>query len=234
MDYSSILADVVKHGNEVFPSEACGVVVIFKGRMKYVPCNNLLQGDAFCIDPADYARAEDMGEIVAIAHTHPAIPAEPSNADIVACDRSGLEWLIVSIPDESFTITQPKEFNIPLVGRQFYHGVLDCYSLIRDYYSQELNISLNDYIREPEWWNTTTKDLYVENFQKEGFVEVDSLQKHDIVLMQHGSDKINHGAVYLGDSIMIHHSTNRLSSRDVYGGYWRKNTRKILRHRSLL
>lgn len=233
MNFDTIIPEIMQHGKSTFPSESCGVVIVFKGRLKYIPCNNLLSGDSFCINPVDYANAEDMGEIVAIAHSHPHTDPNPSAADVVACDRSRLPWIIVSIPNEQFTINEPKEFNVPLVGRPFYHGILDCYSLIKDYYKKELAIDLNDYVREPEWWNTD-KDLYVENFSKEGFVVVDDLQKHDVILMQNGSDKINHGAVYLGDCIILHHSTNRLSSRDVYGGYWRKNTRRILRHRSLL
>jgi len=42
----------------------------------------------------------------------------------------------------------------------------------------------------------------------------------------------NHAGVYLGDGIMLHHLYGRLSSRDVYGGYWREVTRLTLRHES--
>lgn len=233
MDFSEVLPSIFEHGNSTAPYECCGVVLVFKGRLKYKPCRNLLQGDLFCINPEDYAKAEDMGEIVAIAHSHPNYPAVPSEADTVSCNRSGLPWIIVSLLDSTSTIVYPEKFNIPLIGRQFLHGVLDCYSLIRDYYSTELNIDLNDYLREPNWWDKG-QDLYLENFKKEGFTEVTSLQKHDIILIQNGSDKVNHGAIYIGDNIILHHSTNRLSSRDVYGGYWRKNTRCIIRHKSLL
>lgn len=39
----------------------------------------------------------------------------------------------------------------------------------------------------------------------------------------------NHAAVYLGDGLMLHHMYGRLSSRDVYGGYWREVTRLVVR-----
>lgn len=233
MDFSEVLPSIFEHAVNTAPYECCGVVLIFKGRLKYQPCRNLLQGDLFCISPEDYAKAEDMGEVVAIAHSHPNYPATPSEADVVSCNRSGLPWIIVSLLDNTSTVVYPEKFNVPLVGRQFFHGVLDCYSLIRDYYSTELNIILNDYLREPNWWDLG-QDLYLENFKKEGFIVVNDIKKHDIILIQNGSDKVNHGAIYLGDSIILHHSTNRLSSRDVYGGYWRKNTRCIIRHKSLL
>ena len=36
----------------------------------------------------------------------------------------------------------------------------------------------------------------------------------------------------LGDGLILHHLQGRLSSRDVYGGYWQKITTHILRHRT--
>lgn len=233
MNFSTVIPEVINHAYETTPHECCGVVIVFKGKYKYIPCRNLLQGDVFCIDPEDYANAEDLGEIVAIAHSHPNGNTEPSSADIISCNRSQLPWIIVTLPQNSFSVIYPKEFNTPLIGRPFYHGVLDCYSLIRDYYREILKIELSDYLREPNWWDKG-QDLYLDNFKKEGFVEVQDLRPHDIILMQNGSSKVNHGAIYIGDNLILHHSSNRLSSRDVYGGYWRKNTRCIIRHETLL
>ena len=52
--------------------------------------------------------------------------------------------------------------------------------------------------------------------------------------MQVGSPVINHAAIYIGDGMIIQHCAGRLSSRDVYGGGWRRATRKALRHKSLI
>jgi cell wall-associated NlpC family hydrolase len=51
-------------------------------------------------------------------------------------------------------------------------------------------------------------------------------------LMQLSSSLPNHAAIYLGDQMILHHSQGRLSSRDVYGGYYWKNTALVLRHES--
>jgi cell wall-associated NlpC family hydrolase len=48
--------------------------------------------------------------------------------------------------------------------------------------------------------------------------------------MQVASPVPNHAAVYLGDGLILHHLQGRLSSRDVYGGYWQKVTTHALRH----
>lgn len=233
MDLSSIVPEVLEHAESTYPNECCGLAVIFKGKLKYIKCTNLLSGDTFCIDPSEYAQAEDLGEVVGVCHSHVNSSPSPSEPDIISCNSSGVPWLIVNYPYTNYVQIEPTDYRLPLVGRPFFHGVLDCYSLIRDYYKEVLNIELNDYPREPEWWLSEKYDLYEDNFRLEGFEVVSDLKEHDIILMQHGSNKINHGAVYLGDNIMLHHSTNRLSSRDVYGGYWRKNTRYIIRHRLL-
>jgi cell wall-associated NlpC family hydrolase len=72
----------------------------------------------------------------------------------------------------------------------------------------------------------------MENFAQAGFSPVDAsdLQTGDCFLMQVASSVPNHAAVYLGDGLILHHLQGRLSSRDVYGGYWQKVTTHILRY----
>lgn len=227
-----VQADFTGHAEREFPREACGLVVIQKGRQVYKPCRNLAVGtDQFVIDPEDYANADQSGEIVAVVHSHPNMSPEPSQADLVSCEASGLPWFILSHPVGTWSETFPKGYKAPLVGRQWSHGVLDCYSIIRDWYAIERGILLPDFQRHDEWW-LKGENLYEENFDKAGFYEIssDDLRTGDVILMQVGSPVSNHGAIYLGDGLILHHVQNRLSTRDVYGGYWLKNTTKYLRY----
>jgi cell wall-associated NlpC family hydrolase len=75
-------------------------------------------------------------------------------------------------------------------------------------------------------------NLYLDNFGSAGFHTTDlaDLQVGDVLLMQVASPVPNHAAVYLGDGLILHHLQGRLSSRDVYGGYWHKVTTHALRH----
>lgn len=203
--------------------------------VEYRPCRNLAaDSDHFILDPVDYAAAEEHGTVIAIVHSHINESPEPSQADRVACEKSGLPWAIVGYPSGAVNYLRPCGYRLPLVGRVFQHGVVDCLSLIQDYYRWELGIEMPDYHRDDQWW-LKGGNMYLDLYRECGFTQVadGSLKTHDVLLMQVAAPVPNHGAVYLGDNIILHHLAGRMSSRDVYGGYWRKCTVATLRHTRL-
>jgi proteasome lid subunit RPN8/RPN11 len=228
-----ILDAIRAHAAESSPRECCGVVIVERGRVRYVPCRNrAAKAEHFLLSEDDYADAEDRGHVMAVVHSHPYLPPTPSQADMVGCEKSGLPWLIVNHPLGHWHYFEPTGYVAPLIGREFVHGVLDCYSLCRDYYAT-IGLNLSDYERDMDWW-LNGGDLYRKYFAAEGFVEVfDEPRQHDAFLMQLGSPVPNHAAVYIGDGLILHHVMHRLSSRDVYGGMWRRATCTHLRHRTL-
>jgi proteasome lid subunit RPN8/RPN11 len=238
IDLPDSVADAIRlHAASAFPKESCGVLLVQKGKLQYCPCANLAcAADVhFILSPDDLAKCEELGDVVAVVHSHPNTPPDPSIADRVGCEASGLPWLIVNWPTGVIRQFEPTGYEAPLIGRTFHHGVLDCYSLIRDHYQRELGIALPDFERESHWW-LKGQNLYVECFPTAGFAEfdLDDLQPHDVLLMQVGSPVINHAAIYLGNNQILQHCANRLSSRDVFGGGWRRATRKKLRHQDLI
>lgn len=233
----SIKQEVILHAKEEYPGECCGLAVVVKGRLRYFPCQNVNPGGQFAISTKDYADAAEEGEIIGVCHSHVSESPTPSQSDLIGIEKTKLPWLIVNPDTETFTVTYPCGFKLPLLGRKFEHGTVDCLSLIRDYYA-DLNIFMPDYERTNDWW-LHGGDLYREHFSECGFIKIGGseftdIKKHDVIIMQVGSPVPNHGAIYLGDNQIMQHCQDRLSSRDVYGGYWRKVTNMVLRHRQLL
>lgn len=225
----SALSDIKHHALECYPRESCGVIIVKKGKEKYIPCKNLAPMNDFLIDPIDYANAEDEGAIIKIVHSHPNQSPLPSDADKIGCEKSGLPWLIISVPNMQVHEFAPSGYKTPLIGRSFKHGALDCYTFIRDYYDQTLNIQLPDFVRADNWWQGG-ENLYLEGYESAGFVRVDDMQEHDVLLMQVASPVPNHGAIYVGSGKIQHHQVGRLSSTDIYGGWYRKIHTITLRH----
>lgn len=231
------------HALEAYPREACGVIVVRRGRERYVPCQNLaaMPDEHFVLSPRDLAAAEDQGEVTAIVHSHPDMPARPSEADRVGCERSELPWVIVSVmPGVSgpavvdTQVIEPSGYEAPLVGRTWAHGVLDCWALCRDWYARERGVLLPDPPRADGWWDDGASDLYGDaSMAAAGFRKVDlaGIAPGDLILMQIRSKNLvpNHAAIYIGDGHILHHMHGRLSSRDVYGGYWQEVTRSVWR-----
>jgi len=225
----------IAHAKEEAPRESVGLVHIVKGRERYFPCNNQAEtpDEHFVLDPDDYIAAAEKGQITCVIHSHPTTSHNPSPADRVACEKSGLPWFVIQPNTNLWGYCEPEGYELPYVGRPFFHGVIDCYSLVRDFYKKEFGVQLNDYHRRDQWWYKG-ENMYMDNFKKEGFrvIPLEEVKRGDLFLMKLEADVCNHAGIYLGDMIVLHHVQGRLSSRDVYGGYYQKVTDVCLRHES--
>ena len=231
----SLQAEILAYAKACDPKEMCGLIHVVKGRKRFYACNNIAAtpDEHFVMNPADYAAAEDLGEIVAVVHSHPTTRPVPSAADQISCNNTGIPWVIVNPKTEEWGGCEPTVFDLPYVGREFAFGVVDCYSLCRDWYKREMGLELDDFPRRDRFWERG-ENLYLNSYSSQGFrrIPFEDLAYGDAILMQLGSELPNHAALYLGDQQILHHVQGRLSSRDVYGGYYVKNTAMVLRHES--
>jgi proteasome lid subunit RPN8/RPN11 len=234
-------AAIIEHAGQEQPREACGLIARTGGVVQYLTSQNMAaKGDQFMLDPDMMVMAEEANyELLAVVHSHPNASANPSMADRLNCEKSGLPWVIVGWPSGVFKTIEPEGWTAPYKGREFHHGVLDCYTLVQDWYRRELHIDLPDYERDDGWWESRadhpTQDLYMQQFSDAGFVRVfGEPQRHDGILMQVRADVANHAAVYTGDGVMLHHLHGRLSEETLYGGYWQRHTLALVRHISRL
>lgn len=228
-----------EHCIKSYPKESCGIIV--SGKLIICENKSRTPEQDFAISTEDYAEHLIAGTLEGVLHSHIVTkatdyrfdPRAPSEPDMCSQARLDLPFGISATNGED--CTEILWFGIPqtapLEGREFIHGVQDCYSIIRDYYKEVLGISLKDYPRTLNWWDEG-KDLYSENFAKEGFIEVplESAALHDVVLMQVASPVINHGAVICGENEILHHLFHRLSGKDSLSK-WHRQIVKVIRHK---
>ncbi|OEH69152.1 MAG: phage tail protein [Psychrobacter sp. B29-1] len=241
----SIKKAIIAHAIADYPREACGVIV---GK-EYIPCTNIAADNAqFEICPIDLVGVSKEGAIRAYVHSHPDGSCQPSMPDRVQMNLHDKPWVITNGIDVE--LHKPDGYQAPLLGREYHHGLMDCYTLVKDYYQRELGITLGEYQRDDIWWESAdSKPLYLDNFRAEGFVEVDTIQKHDLILCRLGrTEHVNHALVFIGDGklksertddvigdcLVLHHPYNRESLREIYGEQWQRRAAVIIRHKSLI
>jgi proteasome lid subunit RPN8/RPN11 len=212
-----------KHVLSVYPNEAVGVLI----NGKFHPCVNTspIPGQTFRVAAEELGALEVWhGPLQAMLHSHPVIsssppkwdPRWPSTRDMDDWLKGSIPWGIVSTEGEN--VSDPvwlDEANPePLLGREFIHGINDCYSIIRDWFKEQ-GVLLPNYARGMEWWNRGL-DLYWQNFKDAGFsvIKREEVQVGDVALMQVRSPVVNHAAIVTGNNEILHHLFHRLSCND--------------------
>lgn len=100
-----ILEQVIDHAKSSHPVEGCGLLVGRQNAERFIPVKNSLEsGKEFEMDPAELiAVLRDLrqtGErLIAIYHSHPQGPAEPSRRDIERAYYPEAAQLIVSLAE---------------------------------------------------------------------------------------------------------------------------------------
>lgn len=224
------------------PEESCGLLVRVDGHLHYAPARNISADpkERFTLDPQTWADCEDYGEIVAVVHSHPNASANPSHADGVGCEASGLPWLIVGHPSCLIVQLQPSGWRAPLVGREFCFGVLDCWQLVRDYYAWKLSIELPDFERTDGFWKRREghepQHLIRDHMAEAGFTFIEGEPQYgDVIVMRYRSlDVDNHLGIYIGNGRMLHTVMGSLSEEATWGEAWQNRTQGIGRHRSMV
>lgn len=232
--------DKIKEVAEASTTEICGLVINERGKPTFYNCNNIAgnKDNNFSIDPLDFIKYNELGEILFIVHSHVNTSELPSVEDIASCNSNKYPWIIYSTVTKKFHIEHPIGHKLGLLNRQYVFNVYDCWTLVKDYYKEKLNIELPKYIATNENWFLDATNNYFEQYAEEvGFSKVtdNSIKEHDVLLFLTGNAKIpNHAAVWLGNNTILHHAYNRLSCKEVYGGYWAKTRVSTYRYKDFL
>lgn len=196
---------------DVYPNEMCGFLLADE----FIPVHNVHDDPAhnFTLDPRQYARY--AREIIAIVHSHTRDKKEhrlfdlrtPSYQDMIGQKRSNVPWLIVGT--EGLSVSEPLQFprvpNNHYLQREFLWFINDCYTLVQDWYQFELGIELRDYELIGDYSDIRNIDDVFEPYINDyGFVdiELDDIQRGDLILLDNGGFKNNHLGIFTGSGIL--------------------------------
>ena len=100
-----ILEQVIQHARQNYPREACGLLVGRETVDRFIPMKNISpHAQQFEMDPAELISTlrglrETGEELIAIFHSHPNGPAEPSKTDVERAYYPEAAHLIVSLAE---------------------------------------------------------------------------------------------------------------------------------------
>ncbi len=231
--------DMYRHALECFPHESCGLLLDKgDGIPVYLPCENIHPNpeNAFRIDPVVYEKHRRAGDIIAVVHSHTRAQRAPSAADMRGQEASGFPWVIVVLDEQRRILEDfhfPLGWDVSLKGRQFRGGVADCFETVRLWWWQNRGVKLPQVPRDDQWWvkdpetGEAAQNVILDNLLAVGFrvltpeeirVNPDDersslmLEPGDVGLARVMSDRINHGVVYTGGQMMLHHLLEQVSA----------------------
>jgi proteasome lid subunit RPN8/RPN11 len=237
--FDEFKGEIKRQALESYPSEVCGVFLEKNGEMSLKQCKNiaLKTEKRFIISPKELFQilAEDY-LLVGYYHSHH--NENLSDVDKTCSDGFGLPIVCYSFGIGDFLEYSPNTYKNYYTGRRFKIGENDCFSLVRDFYKTEFNISIHDYHRTENWVEQNPYIIW-ENFEKEGFVKVEStvnlhilnrLQRGDIFLMRFVKT-IEHFAIFLNGEI-LHHPRGQFSCIEPLSDSMMKRIVGVVRHKT--
>ena len=228
-----MLHDMQEHFKGEYPREGCGIISIVKGKRKWFPCTNIAEdGEDFIIDSQEYLKLKRTTDIVAIVHSHPDSPSEPSDTDTKYCNALGIPYYIYSYPNMDLTVLDPIRSTTDLYGREYEFGVRDCFEAAKDYLGSRGILIPSRALFEDDWWEKDL-DYFTEDTIAEWklvAVPLTDLQENDVLIFNVKSDVGNHCGVYIGNECFYHHAEKRLSCRESIYPFWHKYLKGAYRY----
>lgn len=232
---NNIIKLVEKNPNE----EICGFFYINFDTYNFYQCNNISSGDkktSFEISTDDFLKAQSMGNIVGIFHSHVGEDSNFSQIDKELSEEIELPIFCYSSFDKVFREYRPSGYKANLYQRPFIYGNYDCFGSVRDYYWNNFNILLDDFDRDNSYDKNNTP-IILNQIEKQNFYKPENqidIKEHDIIVyksIKHAYP--DHLETFIGNSRVYQHLTNRLSGKDLINEGFLKKRYCILRYKDL-
>lgn len=219
--------DIKKYAEQLYPNECCGLLVDISGSLNFCPCKNISSNPTkhFELSCLDYVRWANSGVIVGMVHSQNAVL--PSTLDIINYKSHKLPSYIYSFKsNEIFKVTDKHSKYNKYLGREFKMGANDCFTLVRDFYLQERNISIFNYLRN-DHTHKEFPNIIEDNYKKENFIKIEfnNIIEGDLIEFS-----FFHFGIYLEGDLLLHHHRNKYSNIELLNDIWKKRISNIYRH----
>lgn len=212
------------------PNEEICALILTSGDSTFIyKCKNISSNREkfFEISSLDYLRAWNEGKNQIVGMVHSQRSTRPSIADIVNYRNHKLPSYIYSFEsDDIIEITDKHlKFN-KYLGRDFEINKNDCFSLIREYYKDEKDISIFNYPRKDNWYKENP-NIINDNYKKEGFIkiELNNIIESDIVELNNF-----HFGIYLEGDLLLSHERGKFSNIERLTNLLKKRITNIYRY----
>lgn len=206
------------------PLEECCGFVFDNGKTYHSENSADDRSKRFSVSTYSYIHAAKIGKIYAIYHSHIGANYNFSEFDKLNADNHKFNYLVYSIQSDAFNFYPHNSTTNKYSGVDFKIGEHDCYSLVKNYYANELgfNIIDNGLIdeRKDDWLQskpTIFEDIFELNKEKLARLELScpkELIKNDILLFNYFKPTghvVHHLGIYLGDNTFMHHPRRKFS-----------------------
>jgi proteasome lid subunit RPN8/RPN11 len=238
----TIKAQIREHAR-LFPAEEiCGLIVFDGKELLTVRTANDSPDpkNHFILSPKGYLQASLKGDIVAYYHSHVTEHDKFSDFDKINFRAHKLPAILYLLPSDTFLESSDKELIPSYIGREFKMGTSDCFTVVKDYFKKELNLTINDYPRDNDW-TQKSPELYEKNYENEGFrliknapITLSDAKLHDVFLFQLVDvPYATHAAVYLNNGFILHHPRNKYSTIEKITDAYLRRATLLVRHEAL-
>lgn len=185
-------------------------------------CNNISRepNKYFEISSRDYLAASRRGELCAIIHSHiQNKPLKFSILDKTIAQEHEITSIIYDIHSDTFNEYIPDGYKNIYLDRIFKWGESDCFTLVADYYREELGFTipepLVDRHNTKEYLSYLKNKQYVEHAKNNNLlINTDKeFLENDILFLNSSecSKYPSHLAIYLGANKILHQPNNSVS-----------------------
>jgi proteasome lid subunit RPN8/RPN11 len=226
---------IKEHSQRELPFESCGLLISCDNEIKFFPCRNSSCFDKkihFELDSLDYLKASKLGKIISLVHSQE--NSDTSELDKINSKIHNIKSIIYSWKNDIFFECSGSQLE-KYLGKKFNIKTDNCYTLLQDYFKNELGIILKNYSLDENWYEKNPK-IIENNFKQNGFIQKDinDIKKNDVILFDLlESGNPHHIGIYLGDNNFLHNQRGGYSNIEYLSKIWKDKIKFVLKHKDI-